>query len=201
MTTETTTTALPQLKEIFDKLRQGSYITHEQGSLHSALAENYEAYKEYFEPLGLNLIRHPRDFFYLHKEEAENTPPSSSLAGIAVFSFILIEATANEGKPVVEYLLTERFSIAGLPHLQSDRYKAHLRAVEIEDEASLRKLVKRMVNYGWVEYFPDDTFRFLRPFHRVFDKCQEISLAAENETRGVLDGAPPEKKAIDPELN
>ena len=99
MTTETTTTALPQLKEIFDKLRQGSYITHEQGSLHSALAENYEAYKEYFEPLGLNLIRHPRDFFYLHKEEAENTPPSSSLAGIAVFSFILIEATANEGKP------------------------------------------------------------------------------------------------------
>ena len=118
-----------------------------------------------------------------------------------MFSFILIEATANDGKPVEEYLLTERFSIAGLPHLQTDRYKAHLRAVEIEDETSLRKLVRRMVNYGWVEYFPDDTFRFLRPFHRVFDKCQEISLAAEQETRGVLDGGPPEKKAIDPELN
>ena len=72
MTTETTTTALPQLKEIFDKLRQGSYITHEQGSLHSALAENYEAYRTYFEPLGLNLIRHPRDFFFFHKEDRKS---------------------------------------------------------------------------------------------------------------------------------
>lgn len=189
---------LPQLKEIFDKLRQGAYITHEQGSLHTALAENYDAYKEYLEPLGLNLVRHPRDFFYLHTEAAEGTPPAASLPPIAVFSFILIEATANEGRPVEEYLLTERFSVAGLPHLTSDRYKAHLKAVGIDDEVSLRKLVKSMVRMGWVEYFPDDTFRFLRPFHRVFDKCQEISMAAEQETRSVLKTDEPQ---IDPELN
>jgi chromosome condensin MukBEF MukE localization factor len=189
---------LPQLKDIFDKLRQGSYITHEQGTLHAALADNYEAYKEYFEPLGLNLIRHPRDFFYLHTEAAEGTPPSMSLPPIAVFSFILIEATANEGRPVEEYLLTERFSVAGLPHLTTDRYKAHLKAVGIDDEASLRKLVKSMVRLGWVEYFPDDTFRFLRPFHRVFDKCQEISAAAEPGAQSVL---VTDEKEIDPEMN
>jgi hypothetical protein len=189
---------LPQLKDIFDKLRQGAYITHEQGTLHAPLAENYEAYKEYFEPLGLNLIRHPRDFFYFHKEEAEGTPPSNSLPPIAVFSFILIEAASNEGRPVEEYLLTERFTVAGLPHLTSDRYKAHLKSVGIDDEASLRKLVKSMVRLGWVEYFPDDTFRFLRPFHRVFDKCQEISMAAEQETRSVLKT---DEKEIDPEMN
>ena len=56
---------LPQLKEIFDKLRQGAYITHEQGTMHAATAENYEGYRDYFEPLGLNLIRHPRDFLSL----------------------------------------------------------------------------------------------------------------------------------------
>ncbi|MBL0127058.1 MAG: hypothetical protein IPP83_06285 [Flavobacteriales bacterium] len=189
---------LPQLKEIFDKLRQGAYITHEQGTLHTSLAEDFDAYKDYFEPLGLNLIRHPRDFFYLHTEAAEGTPPSASLSPIAVFSFILIEAAANEGRPVEEYLLTERFSVAGLPHLTSDRYKAHLRAVGIDDEATLRKLVKSMVRLGWVEYFPDDTFRFLRPFHRVFDKCQEISAAAEQDSRGVLE---PVEKEIDPEMN
>lgn len=189
---------LPQLKEVFDKLRQGAYITHEQGGLHAALADNYEAYRDYFEPLGLNLVRHPRDFFYLQTEAAEGTPPSASLPPIAVFSFILIEAAANEGRPVEEYLLTERFSVAGLPHLKSDRYKSHLRAVEVDDEASLRKLVKSMVRYGWVEYFPDDTFRFLRPFHRVFDKCQEISAAAELEARDVLPSTEP---PAGPELN
>lgn len=182
---------LPFLKEIFDKLRQGSYVTHEQGLLHAALSEKFEEYEAYFKPLGLTLVRHSRDFFYLHTETAENTPPPASLPPIAVFSFILIEAAANEGRPVEEYLLTERFSVAGLPHLTSDRYKTHLKAVGVDDEASLRKLVKSMVRMGWVEYFNDDTFRFLRPFHRVFDKCQEISSAAEQGSTSVLNTAEP----------
>lgn len=189
---------LTQIKEVFDKLRQGAYITHEQGSLHTALAENFDGYKDYFTPLGLNLVRHPRDFFFFQTEAAEATPPSQALPPIAVFCFILIEATSNEGRPVEEYLLTERFSVAGLPHLASDRYKAHLKALGIDDEAALRKLVKSMVRLGWVEYFNDDTFRFLRPFHRMFDKCQEISNAAEQESRSVLmDG----DRTIDPDMN
>lgn len=188
---------LPYVKDIFDKLRQGAYITHEQGNLHGPLTERYEAYAEYFKPLGLDLVRHPRDFFYFRTETAESTPPPASLPPIAVFCFILIEATANEGRPVEEYLLTERFSISGLPHLTSDRFKAHMKAVGIDDEASMRKLVKSMARMGWAEYHPDDTFRFLRPFHRVFDKCQEISQVAEQEHRSALkDG-----EGIDPELN
>lgn len=189
---------LPFLKEIFDKLRQGAYITHEQGLLHAALADKYEDYKSYLEPLGLDLVRHPRDFFYLRTEVAEDTPPSQSLPPVAVFSFILIEAAANEGRAIEEHLLTERFSVAGLPHLTLDRYKAHLKAVGVDDEASLRKLVKSMVRMGFVEYFNDDTFRFLRPFHRVFDKCQEISQAAEQEKRSVL---VMEEPTLDPDMN
>jgi hypothetical protein len=188
---------LPYVKDIFDKLRQGAYITHEQGNLHGPLTERYEAYAEYFKPLGLDLVRHARDFFYFRTETAEATPPPASLPPIAVFCFILIEATANDGRPVEEYLLTERFSIAGLPHLTSDRFRAHMKAVGIDDEASMRKLVKSMARMGWAEYFPDDTFRFLRPFHRVFDKCQEISQVAEQEHRSALkDG-----EEINPEMN
>jgi len=189
---------LPQLQDIFDKLRQGAYITHEQGTLHAAIAENYDGYRDYFAPLGLNLVRHPRDFFFFHTETAEGTPPAASLAPMAVFCFILIEAASNEGRPVEEYLLTERFSISSLPHLKSDRYKAHMRAVEVDDEAGLRKLVKSMATKGWAEYNTDDDFRFLRPFHRLFDKCQEISEAAEREQREVLPSLEP---TIDPEMN
>jgi chromosome condensin MukBEF MukE localization factor len=189
---------LPQLKDIFDKLRQGAYITHEQGPMHAAIAENYEGYRDYFEPLGLNLIRHPRDFFYFHTETAEGTPPAASLAPMAVFCFVLIEAAANEGRPVEEYLLTERFTLAELPHLRTDRYKAHMRAVDVDDENGLRKLLKSMATKGWAEYNADDSFRFLRPFHRLFDKCQEISEAAEREQREVLPSA---ETTIDPEMN
>lgn len=188
---------LPYVKDIFDKLRQGAYITHEQGNLHGPLTERYEAYAEYFKPLGLDLVRHTRDFFYFRTETAEATPPPASLPPIAVFCFILIEATANEGKPVEEYLLNERFSIAGLPHLATDRFKAHMKAVGIDDEASMRKLVKSMARMGWAEVFPDDTFRFLRPFHRVFDKCHEISQVAEQEHRSALK----DNEEINPEMN
>ncbi|MFN3874853.1 MAG: condensin complex protein MksE [Flavobacteriales bacterium] len=190
-------TELPYLKDIFDKLRQGAYITHEQGNLHAPLTERYDDYASYFKPLGLDLVRHPRDFFYFRTETAESTPPPQSLPPIAVFCFILIEATANEGRPVEEYLLTERFSIAGLPHLNSDRFKAHMKAVGVDDEASLRKLIKGMARLGWAEVFPDDTFRFLRPFHRVFDKCQEISQVAEQEHRSALK----DEEEINPEMN
>lgn len=188
---------LPFVKDIFDKLRQGAYITHEQGNLHAPLTERYEAYAEYFRPLGLDLVRHARDFFYFRTETAEATPPPQSLPPIAVFCFILIEATANEGRPVEEYLLSERFSVAGLPHLTSDRFKSHMKSVGIDDEASMRKLIKSMVRMGWAEYYPDDTFRFLRPFHRVFDKCQEISQVAEQEHRSALK----DNEDINPEMN
>ncbi|HNA31816.1 MAG TPA: hypothetical protein PL106_01730, partial [Flavobacteriales bacterium] len=114
------------------------------------------------------------------------------------FCVIMIEAAANEGRPIEEYLLTERFTLAGMPHLKSDRYKAHMRAVEVDDENGLRKLIRSMATKGWVEYNNDDTFRFLRPFHRLFDKCQEISQAAEQENRDVLPGLEPK---IDPEMN
>jgi hypothetical protein len=117
---------------------------------------------------------------------------------MAVFCFILIEAASNEGRPIEEYLLTERFTLAGLPHLKSDRYKAHMRAVEVDDEAGLRKLLKSMATKGWAEYNNDDTFRFLRPLHRLFDMCQAISAAAEQEAREVL---PSIGKDFDPEMN
>ncbi len=168
-------TPLPYLKDIFDKLRQGAYITHEHGEIHAALVGRADEYTKYFEPLGLDLVQHERDFFYFRTETAENTPAAASLPPIIVFSFILIEAAADEGHPVEEYLLTTRFDITKLPHLASDRYKEYLKLMDIENDGALLRVVKSMVRLGWVEFNSDQTFRFLRPFYRVFDKCREIS--------------------------
>src|SRR5260221_2961687 len=98
---------LPHLQEVFDRLRRGHHLSPEDEPAFSAVAANHEAYAEYFTPLGLTLVRHPREFFYFEPEAGENMP--ETLPRIAVFSFILVDHAANAGKPIEEFLLSQHF--------------------------------------------------------------------------------------------
>ncbi len=167
---------LPHLQEVFDRLRRGWHLSPEDEPAFSAVAMQPEAYAEYFAPLGITLVRHARDFFYFDPESPENIP--DALPRIAVFSFILVDHAANQGRPIEEFLLGQHFLIGKLPHLSSDRYAAMLRQVEVEDVGGLSQILKNMERYGWVKFVGEDEFRFLRPFHRVFDKCLELAAAA-----------------------
>lgn len=64
------------------------------------------------------------------------------------------------------------------PHFTLDRYAALLRQVDIEDSAGVRLVLKNMERLGWVKFVSEEEFRFLRPFHRVFDKCLELAQLA-----------------------
>ncbi len=174
---------LPHLQELFDRLKRGYHLSSEDEPMFSAVAANHEAYAAYFAPLGLKLVRHPREFFYFDPEAAESVP--ETLPRIAVFSFILVDHAANAGRPIEDYLLNQHFLISKLPHFSLDRYAALLRQVEVEDSAGLRTVLKHMERLGWVKFVGEEEFRFLRPFHRVFDKCLDLSAAdssRDNET-------------------
>ena len=174
---------LPHLQELFDRLKRGYHLSLEDEPMFSAVAANHEAYAAYFAPLGLKLVRHPREFFYFDPEAAESAP--ETLPRIAVFSFILVDHAANAGRPIEDYLLNQHFLISKLPHFSLDRYAALLRQVEVEDAVGLRTILKYMERFGWVKFVGEEEFRFLRPFHRVFDKCLELSAAGssrDNET-------------------
>lgn len=166
---------LPHLQEVFERLRRGWHLSPEDEPAFSAVAMQPEAYAEYFAPLGIKLVRHPRDFFYFEPESADNIP--DALPRIAVFSFILIDHAANQGLPIEDFIFRQHFLIAKLPHFTLDRYAAMLRQVEIEDAAGLRQVLKNMERYGWVKFVGEDEFRILRPFHRIFDKCLELATA------------------------
>jgi hypothetical protein len=43
----------------------------------------------------------------------------------------------------------------------------------------LATLLNRMERIGWGKWVGEDEFRFLRPFHRVFSKCLEITQSAQ----------------------
>lgn len=164
---------LPYLQDLFQRLRMGHHLSPEDEPIFSAVTGNYEAYASQFALLGLKLARHRRDFFYF--EPDANDGMRDTLPRIAVFSFILVDHLANAGKPIEEFLLTNYFLISRLPHFSLDRYASLLRQVDVEDESDLRQILKHMERLGWVKFLGDEEFRFLRPFHRVFDKCLELS--------------------------
>ena len=168
---------LPHLQEIFDRLRRGYHLSPEDEPAFSAVAANFEAYAAYFAPLGLTLVRHPREFFYFEPDAGESA--SDVLPRIAVFSYVLIDHAANQGRPIEEFLLSQHFLISKLPHFTLDRYAALLRQMEVEDDAGLRQILKNMERLGWVKFVGEEEFRFLRPFHRVFDKCLELAQTAQ----------------------
>lgn len=167
---------LSYLQDIFDRLRNGHHLSIEDEPSFSAVTENYDAYAQYFAPLGLTLVRNERDFFYFEPKSAD--PPPDTLARIAVFSFILIDDAANAGKRIEEFVFTTHFFISRLPHFSLDRYVTLLKQVGVADLAGLRPILKRMELFGWIKFLSEEEFRFLRPFHRMFDKCLELSAAA-----------------------
>jgi hypothetical protein len=166
-------TELPHLKEIFDRLKRGTHLGPDDEPLFSALATNHQAYADYFAPLGLRLIRHEREFFYFDPDYAEKVP--DTLPKIAVFSYIMVDHAANQGRPIEEFLMGQNFLASKLPHFSLDRYAALLRQVEVESPADLRTVLGHMERIGWVRWLGEDEFRFLRPFHRVFSQCLELS--------------------------
>jgi len=173
--------ALPYLKDIFDRLKRGSHLSPEDEPLFSALAGNFQAYADYFAPLGMVLVRHEREFFYFEPDNQENVP--KTLPKIAVFSYILVDFAANQGRSIEEFIMGQNFLASKMPHFSLDRYAALLRQVEVYDPAELHDILNNMERIGWVKWLGPDEFRFLRPFHRVFSKCWELSQTAGNEPK------------------
>lgn len=169
--------ALPYLANIFDRLKRGYHLGPDDEPEFSALASpRFDEYASYFAALGLTLVRHDREFFYFEPDNPETVP--DTLPRIAVFSYIMIDHAANQGLSMEEFIFGENFLVTSLPHFTLDRYKALLRQVDTHDTTDLKNLLKHMERIGWVKLIGDEEFRFLRPFHRVFSKCLELSAAA-----------------------
>ena len=180
--------SLPYLKEIFDRLKRGSHLSPEDEPLFSALSAQFPAYAEYFAPLGLTLVRHEREFFYLEPDSQETVP--ITLPKTAVFSYILVDHAANQGRSLEEFIMGQSFLVSKLPHFTLDRYAALLRQVEVYAAADLVGILKNMERIGWVKWLGEEEFRFLRPFHRVFSKCLELSEEARRAAAAPAEPAP-----------
>ncbi len=178
---------LPHLTNIFDRLRRGYHLGPDDEPAFSVLCERFDEYAAYFMAIGITLVRHERDFFYFNADTQDTVP--DTLPRIAVFSYIMVDHAANQGRAIDEFIFGHNFLVTALPHFTLDRYTALLRQVEVHDLSDLENVLNHMERIGWVKWLTDDEFRFLRPFHRVFSKCIELTQAAQKTSVGDSDSS------------
>jgi len=141
------------------------------------LCARHTDYAAYFAALGLTLVRHEREFFYFEPDNPETV--ADTLPRIAVFSYIMVDHAANQGRSIEGFIFGQNFLLTALPHFALDRYAALLRQVEMYEMNDVATLLNHMERIGWVKWVGEEEFRFLRPFHRVFSKCLEIAQTAQ----------------------
>ncbi len=169
-------TDLPHLSNIFDRLKRGCHLGPDDEPEFSALCARHADYADYFAALGLTLVRHEREFFYFEPDNPETV--ADTLPRIAVFSYIMVDHAANQGRSIEEFIFGQNFLLTALPHFALDRYAALLRQVEVYEMNDLKTLLNHMERIGWVKRMGEDEFRFLRPFHRVFSQCLAMAQTA-----------------------
>lgn len=161
---------LPHMEEVFDALRRGRHITLRDGELFQALQNHHEEYTELFGNLGFDLVHHSRDFYYFR--DRNNFTDRASR--IAVFMFILVEWLADQGEPVEETIMTRRFDVDDLPHLESERYVDYMREAGVRDRDDLVRVIQSMARFGFARRTGGGTLEFAPPIYRFLEMCMDM---------------------------
>ena len=175
--------ALPRLKEVFEHLRRGRHLCPEDGDLYRAVHDHQDAFRDLFFHLGFDLKAHHRGFFYFHGQGSL----SDTGARMAVFMFILLEAMGDQGKSVEEELMTATFTLADMPHLNGNRYRAYMKEAGIDGEEGLELVIRNMERFGFLQRLREGVFRFRIPVYRFLDLCHEILAEAQGDEKEELD--------------
>lgn len=156
--------ALPMLQEIFTELRKGRHISIEDGALYTALAGNYESYKNLFTALGLTLVAHNRGFFYQDDDSSPRTAQK-----MVLFMAILVEHLDDQGVNLDQDLSAIPIHPSKLPHLQVDKYARVMAEADVRTEEALLKVLESMNRYGIANPDPTGVWWLRTPAYRILD--------------------------------
>jgi hypothetical protein len=161
-------TELPHLPEIFDTLRGGYHYTPSDGEVFRALWTHFDAYRDAFDAFGLNLRKHPRRVVYLASGDEQD--PGKQAREMGLFMLILVQWMGEHEGSIDPDLFEKTFFVDTLPHLQSNRYKEYMKAVDIHDSGGLESVVGTLIRLGFAEK-SGQGFRFRNAAYRFLDLC------------------------------
>ncbi|MBD9414193.1 chromosome partitioning protein [Pseudomonas sp. PDM16] len=163
---------LTQLAPIFRELFKGYHISRAAPELYTQLSNQQDAYRALFKSLGYELVCDSRGFYYFVPEQM-GAQVNKTAQRLALFTFILVEHLADQGRDPLAVLDGGSLGRDELPPLL-EKYKDLFLQAEVTTQDELEeKIMRRMTQLGFASE-ENGVYRFLAPMHRFLDVCLSV---------------------------
>ncbi|TWI55085.1 condensin subunit MukE [Pseudomonas duriflava] len=173
-------TELSLLTPIFRELLKGFHISRRDPELYAQLSNLQDAYRALFKALGFELVCDTRGFYYFVPDQM-GTQVNKTAQRLALFTFIMVEHLADQGRDPLAVLDGGSLGRDELPPLL-EKYRDLFLQAEVQTQDELEeKILRRLAQLGFASE-DNGLYRFLPPMHRFLDVClavqQDRDLAA-----------------------
>jgi hypothetical protein len=163
---------LTHLTPIFRELLKGFHISRRDPELYSQLSALQDVYRGLFKALGFELVCDTRGFYYFVPELAA-AQVNKTAQRLSLFTFILVEHLADQGRDPIAVLDGGSVGRDELPALL-DKYRDLFLQAEVQTQDELEeKILRRMTQLGFTSE-DNGVYRFLAPMHRFLDVCLSV---------------------------
>lgn len=163
---------MTQLQAIFRELFKGYHLSRSEPECYAQLSTMQDQYRALFKALGFELVCDPRGFYYFVPEQM-GTQVNKTAQRLALFTFILVEHLADQGRDPLAVLDGGSIGRDELPALL-DKYRDLFLQAEVTTHEELEeKIIRRLTQLGFAED-SNGVYRFLPPMHRFLDVCLSV---------------------------
>lgn len=178
---------LSHLAPIFRELFKGYHVSHRDAELYSQLSNQQDQYRTLFKALGFDLVCDSRGFYYFVPEQM-GAQVNKTAQRLALFTFILVEHLADQGRDPLAVLDGGSLGRDELPPLL-EKYRDLFLQAEVQTQDELEeKVMRRMTQLGFASE-DNGIYRFLPPMHRFLDVC--LSVQQDRDLAATLHSALP----------
>jgi hypothetical protein len=178
---------LTQLAPIFRELFKGYHVSRRDPELYAQLSNLQDQYRALFKALGYELICDSRGFYYFVPEQM-GAQVNKTAQRLALFTFILVEHLADQGRDPLAVLDGGSLGRDELPALL-DKYRDLFLQAEVTTIEELEeKVMRRLTQLGFAGE-ENGIYRFLAPMHRFLDVC--LSVQQDRDLAATLHSALP----------
>lgn len=163
---------MTQLAAIFRELFKGYHLSRSEPECYAQLSTMQDQYRALFKAMGFELVCDPRGFYYFVPEQAA-AQVNKTAQRLALFTFILVEHLADQGRDPLSVLDGGTIGRDELPALL-DKYRDLFLQAEVTTHEELEdKVIRRLTQLGFAED-SNGVYRFLPPMHRFLDVCLAV---------------------------
>ncbi len=163
---------MTQLSAIFRELFKGYHLSRSEPECYAQLSSQQDQYRALFKALGFELVCDPRGFYYFVPEQM-GAQVNKTAQRLALFTFILVEHLADQGRDPLSVLDGGSIGRDELPALL-DKYRDLFLQAEVTTQEELEdKIIRRLTQLGFAED-SNGVYRFLPPMHRFLDVCLAV---------------------------